>query len=183
MKPIGPLMVEHRLIERMLVVLEQGLDAMRDTDRADTDLIAIGVDFFRTYADRTHHGKEEDILFKALVDKPLTGEQRQTMRRLMHEHVWARQAVGKLASANDRYRTGDAAALQTILYELGKLIEFYPQHIETEDRRFFLPVMDYFTATEQQAMLAQFQQFDAQQIHDKYAALVEQAEASRRAEH
>lgn len=181
MKPIGPLMVEHRLIERMLVVLEQGLGRMKDSDRADTDLIAIGVDFFRTYADRTHHGKEEDILFRELAAKPLTEGEATTMRRLMQEHAWARQAVGKLAAANARYRTGDAAALHTILYELGKLIEFYPKHIDTEDRDFFIPVMDHFTPTEQQEMLAKFQQFDARQIHDRYAAIVEGAESNRRA--
>lgn len=180
MKPISPLMTEHRLIERMLKVLEQGLGAMRDTDRADTNLIAVGVDFFRVYTDRTHHGKEEDILFKDLATKPLDDEQRDMMSRLMQEHAWARQAVGKLASANARYCTGDVGALQTILYELGRLLDFYPRHIESEDRHFFIPVMDHFTIGEQQDMLARFRQFDAQVIHEKYAAVVEEAEVNGR---
>ena len=29
---------------------------------------SIGIDFIRNYADRFHHAKEEDVLFKALVD-------------------------------------------------------------------------------------------------------------------
>jgi len=30
------------------------------------------VDFFRTYADSTHHGKEEDILYRDLIKKAYT---------------------------------------------------------------------------------------------------------------
>ena len=63
MKPIGPLMIEHRLIERMIGLLEGELQTMKTAAEANTGLIMAGVDFFRMYADRTHHGKEEDILF------------------------------------------------------------------------------------------------------------------------
>ena len=34
----------------------------------DPVFIDTAVDFIRTYADRCHHGKEEDLLFKALPD-------------------------------------------------------------------------------------------------------------------
>ena len=64
MKPIGPLMWEHRLIERMVKLLKKELIKIKEIDKVDTNFILIVVDFFRTYADRTHHGKEEDILFK-----------------------------------------------------------------------------------------------------------------------
>lgn len=176
MKPIGPLMIEHRLIERMIRLLEGELQTMKDTDEADADLILAGVDFFRTYADRTHHGKEEDILFEALRDKPLADEHREMMQRLIQEHIWARQAVGRLASATDRYRHGDIAAMYTLTYELGKIVQFYPAHIEKEDKHFFLPVMDYFTQAEQQAMLERFWEFDRAMIHEKYEAVVEELE-------
>ena len=35
----------------------------------DPVFIDTAVDFIHTYADRCHHGKEEDILFKALAAK------------------------------------------------------------------------------------------------------------------
>lgn len=52
-------------------------------------------------------------------------------------------------------------------------MSLYPRHIETEDRRFFLPVMDYFTEQEQEDMLLDFNEFDRTMIHRKYESLVE----------
>ena len=176
MKCIGPLMIEHRLIERMVRLLDVERHRMTDASAVDTELMAAGVDFFRIYADRTHHGKEEDILFRELAAKSLSDEEQQMMQRLIQEHVWARQTVGKLAAANDRYRRGETMALETIIYELGRIIEFYPRHIEKEDKHFFIPVMDYFSEAEQQAMLDGFREFDRKMIHEKYTRVVEERE-------
>lgn len=176
MKPIGPLMIEHRLIERMVRLLDGALQTMQTAAEANTGLIRTGVDFFRIYADRTHHGKEEDILFAGLRDKALSDEEAEMMQQLIREHIWARQAVGKLAAANDRYVKGDVAALHTMTYELGKIVQFYPAHIQKEDKHFFIPVMDYFTPAEQQTMLERFWEFDRAMIHEKYRKVVEELE-------
>ncbi len=180
MKPVGPLMIEHRLIERMVRLLGGGLQAMKTVAEVNTELVVAGVDFFRMYADRTHHGKEEDILFEGLRDKALSDEERRMMQRLIQEHIWARQAVGKLSAANDRYLRGDTAALHTMIYELGKIVQFYPEHIEKEDKHFFIPVMEYFTPAEQQAMLERFWEFDRAMIHEKYRKVVDDLEQESR---
>ena len=70
MRPIGPLMREHRLIERMVALMRAETEKISRTGEARPDFITSAVDFFRTYADRTHHGKEEDILFRDLAKKP-----------------------------------------------------------------------------------------------------------------
>jgi hemerythrin-like domain-containing protein len=57
-------MIEHRLIERMIGLLEQHVTAVIPPEKfIDLDLIAQGIDFSRTYADHCHHGKEENYLF------------------------------------------------------------------------------------------------------------------------
>ena len=180
MKPRGPLMIEHRLIERMVKLLAAELENMTARTEADPYFIQSGIDFFRTYADRTHHGKEEDILFRQLEQKPLSSENEAMMNRLIREHVWAREAVGKLSDANERYLAGDSDVLSEMIYQLKKIVQFYPQHIEKEDKHFFLPVMDYFSEAEQQAMLDEFWEFDRKMIHEKYKKLVEQQENRRR---
>ena len=76
------------------------------------ELIDSGVDFFRTYADRCHHGKEEDILFRDLAKKRLSPEHKKIMDELIHEHRFGRETVGKLVSAKERYVKGDKAALR-----------------------------------------------------------------------
>jgi len=179
MKPIGPLMIEHRLIERMVALLGGVLETMKKKMEVNTDLINAGVDFFRTYADRTHHGKEEEIFFRDLSMKELSAEARKMMERLIQEHIWARQAVMKLAAANTRYVRGDRDALKDATYELEKIVTFYPIHIEKEDKEFFLPVMRYFSKQEQQAMLDEFWKFDQSMIHEKYRTMVEEEEKAR----
>ena len=69
MKPIGPLMWEHRLIEKMLVSMMRHIDQVEKTKMVNPLIIDIAVDFVRIYADRTHHGKEEEILFRDLAQE------------------------------------------------------------------------------------------------------------------
>lgn len=69
MKPRGPLMMEHRLIEKMLVLADQQAAAMNE-ESFDPVFVDTVVDFIKTYADRTHHGKEENILFADLGKTP-----------------------------------------------------------------------------------------------------------------
>ena len=179
MKPIGPLMIEHRLIERMVALLGGVLETMKKKMEVNTDLINAGVDFFRTYADRTHHGKEEEIFFRDLSMKELSAEARKMMERLIQEHIWARQALMNLAAAHGRYVSGDRDALKAMIYELEKIVTFYPVHIEKEDKDFFLPVMKYFSKQEQHAMLEEFWKFDQSMIHEKYRKMVEEEEKAQ----
>jgi hypothetical protein len=56
------------------------------------------------------------------------------------------------------------------------LVEFYPRHIEKEDKHFFIPCMDYFTEAEKEAMLKEEWEFDRSLIHEKYRNIVISAE-------
>ncbi len=174
--PAGPLMAEHRVIERMLKVLEAQLTVMTETRTVDPRLIDTAIDFIRTYADRCHHGKEEDILFRRLADKPLDDKLAAFMAGLVTDHVHGRTMTRSLAEANNRYRSGDAAAIGDIETYVRELTEFYPVHIEKEDRHFFKPSLEYFTDAEKQAMLAEFDEFDRALIHEKYRTIVEDLE-------
>jgi hemerythrin-like domain-containing protein len=178
MMPIGPLMIEHRLIERMVAVLRAEMQGIEKKGTVHVEVIDDGVDFFRTYADRCHHGKEEDILFRDLAKKRLAPNHKKIMDELIEEHRFGRETVRQLLSAKERYAKGDAAALQEIIGILKKLVEFYPVHIEKEDRHFFLPCMDYFSKQERDAMLQECWDFDKQLIHEKYRKLVERFEGT-----
>lgn len=176
MQPIGLLMIEHRLIERMIELMRREREGMAKSAKADTRFIEHAVDFIRTYADRCHHGKEEDILFRQLMDKPLSPEHVQTLDDLVREHAYARKTTRNLAEANERYANGDQDALDAVGKLLDELVTFYPKHIEKEDKHFFIPCMEYFTPEEKQNMLDQFNRFDRDMIHEKYKKLVEQFE-------
>jgi hemerythrin-like domain-containing protein len=172
MMPVGPLMKEHRLIERMIKLMERELGRLNSGEELDPGFIDIAVDFIRTYADRCHHGKEEDILFRDLAKKPLSAEQSRTMRELIEEHVYGRKTTAALVAAKERHLQGDEQAFDAVTRTLQDLVEFYPAHIEKEDKHFFLPCMEHFTRQEQEEMLAEFWQFDRALIHEKYAGIV-----------
>lgn len=177
MLPIGPLMIEHRLIERMVALLQKEHERVRQGGGPDTFLIEQAADFFKEYADRCHHGKEEDILFKQLAQKALAPQDNQLMEELISEHVIARRTVGRLVTAKDAYEAGQKEALSEIEAALAGLVGLYPKHIEKEDKRFFLPSMGYFSDAEKDAMLKAFGEFDRRLIHEKYEKAVEALEA------
>ena len=176
MKPIGPLMWEHRLIERMVKILEKELIKIKKTDKADTNIIFLGADFFRTYADRTHQGKEEDILFRDLEKKELSTEHKKIMNKLVEDHIFARKTVSALNKATTSVIKGNKAAIKEIISNLEKLVKLYPKHIYTEDKEFFYPILDYFSKEEQDNMLQEFWEFDQKMIHEKYTKIVNDLE-------
>ena len=177
MQARGPLMIEHRLIERMINQIQNVLKKIDANNEVDPLFIDTAVDFIRTYADRTHHGKEEDILFRDLSKRPLSAEDQRVMKELIEEHVFGRQTTKALVEANTRYRNGDTSALADITNKLQTLAEFYPKHIEKEDKVFFPASRAYFTDEEDQAMLTEFWEFDRKMIHEKYKSVVEGLEA------
>jgi hemerythrin-like domain-containing protein len=174
--PAGPLMHEHRIIERMLAVMSSRLASARTAGGIDPGFVDTATDFIRTYADRCHHGKEEDILFLRLADKDLEPALAKEMAELIEEHVYARGVTRGLVEANGRYAGGDEAALAEIESAMQTLVEFYPVHIEKEDRHFFKPAMAYFTDAERAQMLQDFYDFDRALIHEKYLGVVESLE-------
>ena len=131
---IGLLMMEHRLIEQITGVLEVEIQHISHDNVAHPAFIYGAVDFFRTYADRFHHGKEEDILFHELAKKPLTPIHRLVMGELMEEHRYARKTVGELMSATDKWSDGDLESLTVISDSLRRLCQLYPEHIRKEDK-------------------------------------------------
>lgn len=172
MMPIGPLMKEHRLIERMVALMKKELQRIGEENQVNPGFIDVAVDFIRTYADRCHHGKEEDILFRDLAKKQLSDEHKKIMDELIEEHVFGRKTTGELASAKKRYVQGDIEDLSDIVARMNDLVEFYPAHIKKEDKRFFVPCMGYFSEQEQADMLREFWEFDRELIHEKYAMVV-----------
>src|SRR4030042_1782258 len=100
------------------------------------------VDFVRMYADRTHHGKEEEILFRDLIKKDMTPELKKIMQELLDEHVWGRKTTAALVAAKEKYLSGDEKAFAQILDLARQLSDFYPRHIEKEDKHFFYPAQE-----------------------------------------
>ncbi len=167
LKPIGPLMKEHRLIERVVACLSRKAGAMEAAKTLDRVFIREVTGFFTFYADKGHHGKEEDILFRALAARPMTQEHKSLMQGLLQDHARGRELVASLSAA---VQVKDAARV------LRNLQELYDRHIAKEDKQFFVPSMAYFTKQEQDDMLVAFWEFDKNLLYEKYRIFVEHLE-------
>jgi hemerythrin-like domain-containing protein len=177
MQARGPLMIEHRLIEKMLNIVNNVLIEIEKQETVDPVFVDTVVDFIRTYADRTHHGKEEDILFRELEKKDMSNDDHRLMNELIEEHIFGRKITRELIEANARYRRSEKSALPVIIAKLSTLVDFYPKHIEKEDKVFFPASRVYLSEEEEQAMIKEFWEFDRKMIHEKYETLVQELKA------
>jgi len=179
MLPTGPLMIEHRVIERMIRLIRDEASALRVTKKPDAAFIDAAVDFIQGYADETHHGKEENILFRELEKKKLSPDHQAQLEGLISDHKAGRRAAAELNDARKRYFDGQLNALDTIIERMVFLTVLYPKHIQKEDKQFFVAAMKYFTPEEQEALWEEGHAFDRKMIHKKYDRIVGELESKR----
>jgi hemerythrin-like domain-containing protein len=173
MKPFGFLMVEHRLIEKMIILLNKETILMKEKNDINPEFIGNICDFFHNYVDLVHHGKEEKILFKKLKKKNLSKEHEKLLNQLLSEHAFARKTVKEIKSLKSKYLNGKKEELTSIISKINALAALYPKHIATEDRHFFIPCMNYFAEKEQNKMSEAFIEYDRTFMHEEYKKLIE----------
>ncbi len=167
MLAVDELVDEHRLILRMVKLVDA-----HSKRAVDIDFLVVAVDFFRTFADKFHHGKEEGILFNALSHKALSAEDKRVMNELIVEHAYARKTVNSLEAAKADYLKGDPQALEQIKKALCTLTELYPAHIAKEDKTFFPESTKYFNEQEHKEMLTAFSDFDRNFTSKRFEQIV-----------
>jgi len=172
MNPLYMLSGEHRLIEQIIPVIKEKVKEVGEGKKIHPPFIEAAVDFFQVYADKTHEGKEEHILFKALKQKNMLKEHENQMESLINDHIYARKTVINLVASIERHKTGDWNASREVVENLRILTEFYPKHIEKEEKSFYPASMQYFSEKELEQMLAEFYEHDRQMIHEKYNKLI-----------
>lgn len=123
---------EHKLILRMIALLERNAARTATGDYSNWQFYLDGVDFIRNYADRFHHAKEEDVLFEALIKNGMPRENSPIAAMLMeHEqgraHVKAMEAAATDALAG---KTADMTALSSNALAYAELLR---EHIAKED--------------------------------------------------
>jgi hemerythrin-like domain-containing protein len=101
------------------------------------------------------------------------------MDELVQEHIWGRETTAGLVKAKEGYLREKPEALNDLMNHMEKLVDFYPKHIEKEDKHFFIPCMTYFNDAEKADLLARMYDFDRTLIHEKYRGVVETIEQRR----
>lgn len=132
MEAIENLMSEHRVIERACDALAAFADETRRRTSDDKEELGRFVEFIREFADGCHHGKEEGILFKAMVEAGFPS-QGGPIAVMLHEHDVGRAFVkrlGELAAQPAPWSAEDREALAEAAHGYANLLR---QHIHKED--------------------------------------------------
>ena len=91
-KAIADLMNEHEAILSAIQILERMTAAMEKSASVDTKDVHDFIGFLKEFADKCHHGKEEGLLFPALVRAGIP-EQGGPISVMLAEHAQGRQLV------------------------------------------------------------------------------------------
>lgn len=159
-KAIEVLMSEHRLIEQALGSLETLAVAVGlglDPERAQ---IADYAAFFRGFADACHHGKEEDILFRRMLER---GMPRETgpLAVMYHEHELGRSHVRGIAALGVGEGPLGPQDAQLLVEHAEAFVPLLRVHIVKEDRILYPMAEQLLTGPELDAMDAEFEAFES----------------------
>lgn len=128
----GALVAEHRLILRMIALLEKNAPRTVEGSYLNWKFYLDGIDFIRQYADHFHHAKEENVLFKALIDNGMPKENSPVAAMLM-EHDQGRSFVRAMEVAVLEAQAGSADARQAIAANALEYAALLRDHISKED--------------------------------------------------
>lgn len=133
MKSIELMVKEHENIRRMLKVVRSVSYQIMTLGEFDMEDIPEIIDFIRVYADKHHHGKEEDILFKTMNEKIEKLRKAGSITGMYIEHDLGRLYIQDLESAVKAYDQGsDEARLDIIANAIG-YTNLLDRHIEKEN--------------------------------------------------
>lgn len=180
MNPTEVLKAEHRVIERVLKVLEIAAAKLEAGGEVSPSILEKALDFIQNFADRCHHAKEEDVLFVALEDRGMPKGGGPIAMMLM-EHGEGREFVRGLAGAIQRYSSGDKAAAGQIVSNARGYAQLLTQHIWKEDNILYAMADDIVPAEALQGILDKFEDIERERmgegVHARYHHLVHEMEA------
>ena len=123
---------EHTLILRMIGLLEKNAPETAAGRYLNWQFYLDGIEFIRNYADRFHHAKEEEVLFKALVDNGMPREHSPVAAMLL-EHDRGRGFVRAMEVAVQDAQAGKSDACRLIAANALAYAALLLEHIDKED--------------------------------------------------
>jgi hemerythrin-like domain-containing protein len=130
---IATLMNEHRVIEKVLAALEATATEASDGAEIPRARVADLAEFFAGFADRCHHGKEEDLLFRRLVERGIPAENG-PIAVMLSEHEEGREHVRALAALGRGAGPLSPAERDALVAHADGYAPLLAHHIMKEDR-------------------------------------------------
>ena len=168
---------DHRLIEKMLDILQKTAKKLDQGGDAPAEALKNVSVFIKTFADNYHHGKEEELLFKAMEEKGFPREGG-PIGVMLIEHDEGRGYSHALAESIEKYSAGDNSAKKAIAENARNYSDLLSQHIPKEDGILYMMADNILSESFQEELLKKFDVVEKEKLGDggwqKYADLVDQ---------
>lgn len=170
MRPTEILSAEHRIIEKALGRMRKLCDRTAAGD-FDQEAFTATLAFFREFADKRHHAKEEQLLFPALNRRgmPLDGG---PLADMAEEHEIGRQLLAVAEEALPRARQGDREARRRVAGTCRQYADLELDHIAQEDSVLLPSAAQVLTPEDEERLAAEFAALDATGFGEKERAAV-----------
>lgn len=171
MTPTEQLKEEHEGIGLMLTILEKICAKMEAKEKVDQGHLEEIADFFKIFVDQCHHGKEEELLFPAII--PM---ERKFISILLGEHSQGRSYLRAMGQGLTRMKKFDGSAPTEYAANAQKYIALMTQHIQKENDVLF-PMLDKLLSNKKQGDLVDgFEDLERKKIgegtHEKFHKLL-----------
>jgi len=173
------LMAEHRVIERVLVVLNTAAERLEQGQPVRPGFFVDASDFIKGFADGCHHRKEEGVLFEAMVNHGMS-RLGGPIAVMLADHEQGRSFTRGMRAAAQKLETGDASAREAVITNARGYVNLLQQHILKEDNILF-PMADRVIPVAEHAKVAEdFERVEHEEtgegVHEKYLAMAARLE-------
>jgi hemerythrin-like domain-containing protein len=126
------LMNEHRAILVTLDIIEKMYERIRDNIETESDDIKEIIDFLKVFADKCHHGKEEDYLFPA-YEKAGIERENGPIGIALEQHRMGREFIRQMEKSVENRKIRKEAFVKAA----SGYVDLLRMHIEKEDTLMF----------------------------------------------
>ncbi|MDS0524368.1 hemerythrin domain-containing protein [Clostridium sp. SHJSY1] len=124
---------EHKYIKRMLLVVRKVCYKIVEGEDVNYEDFYSIIDFIRNFADKHHHGKEEQLLFNRMVDEIGLTAEKLVKHGMLVEHDLGRLYISELCTALESLKTGNDEAKIDIIGSAISYTNLLTRHIDKED--------------------------------------------------
>ena len=147
------LSTEHRVIEVVLFSLNKIVDEANQFNKLNKESAETTIDIIKNFADKCHHGKEENYLFAKMINKGLSSEFG-PVGQMLSEHRQGREFVKGMCESIEAASNGDTLGLKIFAENALGYVQLLQAHIQKEDKILF-PMADKMLNPEEQDELLQ----------------------------
>lgn len=172
-KPCQTLVDEHDVIISVIEAVE-AMVQKADSEGLNNGFFEKACDFFATFADTCHHGKEEAHLFPMLESRGIPREGG-PIGCMLHEHEEGRAEIRAAREALNAMDRGDRSAGRIVILAFRRFCELLRQHIQKENQVLFVVGDQAMSDADKELLDRQFN--CAQHVklppgtHEKYTSL------------